>query len=565
MSTVDVGELVVRISGDVRKLVDAQRQSTDALMKIDQKAATVAATVQRNTNLMAAGFVAAAGGIAMFLTRSVQSVDTLNRLSQQTGVSVTALSELQFVAGSLGVEFSTVEQVIRGWNATLVEMSQNANGRAAIALRTLGLNVREITALPFDEVLRRVSDALSQYADGQNKANLATAIFKEGGAALIPVLNQSAKSIAEITQRGRDNGAVIRENAAPAAREYAQAMFEARKAAENLTFELGGPLLGAVTKLLNMQAKGVGNTRGWVSDMMLVSTTREMKALAEQAAKLEDEIAGTTPPLSRWFGRTAHDDLRATYDQLKKVMDLRSQALKEAGLGEDGKPVEVKRSSSKIAAPEMPNLQLVQSELDAFIDKLNGLPVLFGQAFAVDSRPYEEAMARIDAAASKSAVIAKQASRMKLSLQRQEQETILETASMAASTLTMVFAKNKGAAIASGLVNTAVGVTKALSASPPPYNFIQAGLVAAAGAAQIAAIRSTSQTGGGGSVSVGGGGYAGGDFGDESDVSSRANQTLFVQGIQPGDLLSGSMVRDIMERIIEAQRDDAQLVLLPQG
>lgn len=54
---------------------------------------------------------------------------------------------------------------------------------------------------------------------------------------------------------------------------------------------------------------------------------------------------------------------------------------------------------------------------------------------------------------------------------------------------------NTGMAIA----NTAVGVTQALKSAPPPYSFILAGLVAAAGAAQVGVIAS-SDTGGGGSM-----------------------------------------------------------------
>lgn len=46
----------------------------------------------------------------------------------------------------------------------------------------------------------------------------------------------------------------------------------------------------------------------------------------------------------------------------------------------------------------------------------------------------------------------------------------------------------KIAGIFSSLINTAVGVTQALSAAPPPFNFILAGIVAAAGAVQTALI-----------------------------------------------------------------------------
>lgn len=56
--------------------------------------------------------------------------------------------------------------------------------------------------------------------------------------------------------------------------------------------------------------------------------------------------------------------------------------------------------------------------------------------------------------------------------------------------------RQKIVATGMAVINTAEGITKALSASVPPFNFIQAALVGAAGAAQIATINSQSfQTG----------------------------------------------------------------------
>ena len=49
--------------------------------------------------------------------------------------------------------------------------------------------------------------------------------------------------------------------------------------------------------------------------------------------------------------------------------------------------------------------------------------------------------------------------------------------------------KDKGIATFAALVNTALAITKALSGSIPPFNFIAAAAVAAAGYAQVQAIR----------------------------------------------------------------------------
>lgn len=51
--------------------------------------------------------------------------------------------------------------------------------------------------------------------------------------------------------------------------------------------------------------------------------------------------------------------------------------------------------------------------------------------------------------------------------------------------------------VAQAISNVALGVTQALASGPPPWNFIQAGLVAAAGAAEVATITSQKYAGGG--------------------------------------------------------------------
>ena len=69
-----------------------------------------------------------------------------------------------------------------------------------------------------------------------------------------------------------------------------------------------------------------------------------------------------------------------------------------------------------------------------------------------------------------------------------------------------IFGENKAIKTAEALVNTAAGVTNALGSSPPPFNFINAGLVGAIGAAQIAKINGAKFANGG---VVGGSSFSG--------------------------------------------------------
>jgi hypothetical protein len=64
---------------------------------------------------------------------------------------------------------------------------------------------------------------------------------------LSPVLNLGRGGIQELTNKARENGAVMSQESAKAAREYAAALKDAQQAGSNLAIELGGPVLRAVT------------------------------------------------------------------------------------------------------------------------------------------------------------------------------------------------------------------------------------------------------------------------------------------------------------------------------
>lgn len=127
-----------------------------------------------------------------------------------------------------------------------------------------------------------------------------------------------------------------------------------------------------------------------------------------------------------------------------------------------------------------------------------------------------------------------------------------------ASSNKAMFRINQIAGAANAAINTAEGVTKALAAYPPPLSFAMAGLQAAAGAAQIAAIKSQSFGGGASAPSVAG---SGGGVPDQTGPNSGTGPGADRAGIprQAGTIV---LPRDVAidpvrlaEAINQARRD----------
>lgn len=116
-----------------------------------------------------------------------------------------------------------------------------------------------------------------------------------------------------------------------------------------------------------------------------------------------------------------------------------------------------------------------------------------------------------------------------------------------ATSLGKLFGDSKEFALAGAVIDTAAGVTKALGASPPPLNFLNAAAVGAAGAVQIATIMNARPGSGGGG---GGRGVSGG---------GAAQQTQAVQGQEGrslnvtinGDTFGRQQIRELVDQIRE--------------
>lgn len=147
--------------------------------------------------------------------------------------------------------------------------------------------------------------------------------------------------------------------------------------------------------------------------------------------------------------------------------------------------------------------------------------------------------------------------RLRIQEQRNFQNAMLDTAQMAGQALTALFPKSKAAAIAEAVINTAVGITKALRDVPFPLNWVQAGLIAATGAAQIAAIRSTNISGGGSVPRPGaGGGVSPAPQGGAAAPPGRAVQIV----LRKGDFWSSEAVSELIDRINE-EAQNGKIVL----
>jgi hypothetical protein len=576
---VELGKLVIRLVGDISSLESSMAKGKTQVQGFEKQSQQSTEATSKHWTRLGIEIAIATAIIVRGINSAAQSATELRNASISTGESVEALSKLEFAAKAVGATFADVEASAKAWQATLATFARGDVSDATQAVTALGLSIRDSSGdfRSFSDILPDLLDKLSTMPDGFRKTDLATKAFGSSFEKLLALSKDGSSTLADLIKRAQELGVIMDKEGAEQAAKYTAAIAELSAAWAKLGGVLAYVTAGPFKSMIDFFAQGIKDTEEWLDNVRLRTWRKEWEVTSEAINKLGESLKkdielldrlesmpnALTDPANVAAINAVKERLDATRESMSKLMEKMQEFSNRA---QGGREIRIEAP----LIPPTPNINpqdlkdvvaQVKKELEEVQDALQGMPYLFSRAFTIDPKGFQDGYDAILRAQAAGVVSAQQAAKMKLQLQRQEQAEILNTASLAASTLTAVFGKSKLAAIGSALINTAVGVTKALSASPPPYNFINAALVAASGAAQIAAIKSTTETGGGSSGAVSGGGSSGSGSGGDNAPPTPAPRTLFIEGISGAGQFSVAAVRSLIEQINAEVKEGAVLVV----
>lgn len=195
-----------------------------------------------------------AAGVKAFLGLG----DSLSKMSDRTGISVEALSELTHAANLSGTDTETFENGIRKMQKSLVDAATGTK-ESQEAIQRLGLSIDHLMALSPDEQFSTIAEALSRVQDPTQRAAMAMEIFGKSGTKLLPMIAGGAKGIEDLRKRARDLGYTMSGEDAAAAVTLLDLFTDLWGQVKVLAFQVGAALAPALTTLAR-QATGVGKS-----------------------------------------------------------------------------------------------------------------------------------------------------------------------------------------------------------------------------------------------------------------------------------------------------------------
>ena len=136
---------------------------------------------------------------------SMHNIASTSRLANRLNADTEALSGLQFAASQSGLEVDAFGDAL----SDLVEKLGDARmggGDAEEALTALGLSFNDLSKMDPTQAFSLIAEEISKLDNQADKLTLADKLFGGEGQRLVPLLDQGAAGIAELTARAKELG-----------------------------------------------------------------------------------------------------------------------------------------------------------------------------------------------------------------------------------------------------------------------------------------------------------------------------------------------------------------------
>ncbi|MDR3725274.1 MAG: phage tail tape measure C-terminal domain-containing protein [Terracidiphilus sp.] len=243
-------------------------------------AMTSSKNIERSFNIMGAAIVsacgAAAGGLSFLVTKTEETVFAMQKMAQQSGMTVESFSKLALAAKMSGMPIDQMA-VISTRVSKSAFAAASGNKQAAAAYKELGVSVMDSNGhfRTSDQIMLDLAKSLSQYKDSASKTAVETLLMGRSGAMAAEFMNVLATRFDEVGATAQRLGVVFDQNTAASA----------QKLHDNfIMLEEAG--LGLSVKLLSSVAPALERVTNEIVD--LLSNKDSMKTIT----KVGDDIAG---------------------------------------------------------------------------------------------------------------------------------------------------------------------------------------------------------------------------------------------------------------------------------
>lgn len=243
-----------RLFGSV--LIDNEK-ANDSIAKTEEKAEGLGNKLGNGIKTagawgLAIGAAAGAAGSAMFgvATKSAETTDRIDKMSQKLGMSKKGFQEWDYILGQNGISIDS----LGGGMKTLTNMTDDlAKGSQAAkySFGELGISLDDLKGKTQEEIFDLTVRKLMDVEDTTKRAALANDLLGRSGAELAPFLNQGSEGMDALRERAQELGLVLSDDAVNAGVVFGDTMDDLKRSFGAAATQIGVELMPMFQKMMD--------------------------------------------------------------------------------------------------------------------------------------------------------------------------------------------------------------------------------------------------------------------------------------------------------------------------
>lgn len=204
--------------------------------------------IEGDLNKMAKAAIANAAvlgtAITAGLAKAIARAGEFDDMAQKVGASTEELSALGFAAEREGVKLDQLTTSLGKLTKTLSAAAAGSKEQETL-LKALGISATTADGQlrGTTSVLLDIAEVFEKLPDGATKSDIAMKLFGKSGMSLIPLLNQGADGIEELTKQAERLGLVVSTDTAKAADDFGNNLFVLQQSMVGLANQVAAELL----------------------------------------------------------------------------------------------------------------------------------------------------------------------------------------------------------------------------------------------------------------------------------------------------------------------------------
>lgn len=227
--------------------------------------------------LIAGASIAALGvGMTALVLPVVRAGDEFFKLSQKTGVSVEALTALDYAAKLSDVTTEGLTKALQKLSIAMFDTQVNGDEGSA-ALKALGVSATDVHGQirPTEAVLLDLAEKFARMPDGADKAALAVKLFGKEGLAIIPFLNQGREGITALMEEAQRLGLVMSEDVARASEVFNDNLTRLSAIFEGVQRQIGAAVIPILADFTEQVILAQTETGSFGNELQRITANRE--------------------------------------------------------------------------------------------------------------------------------------------------------------------------------------------------------------------------------------------------------------------------------------------------